>query len=352
MCFCVLCFLSKSLTIAFRSLHFQNESHDLGRRSSNNSTNNNNSASHNSNSKGILGTVRSAMDCMPLSVGVGTHHPHLMASSNTVNVTVASPSAVVAATYPHHHHHMNLNHHHLLGNHHLQYSSRYGLSHHASGGGGTSASSSHHHHQHHIHSEQTKSLQELQHEVGALLEFRDLVIETFPDLKHKMASISSATSNVSSTGCISGLGGGSSGVSGGQSVSASGSASATTLTSGCTLVSRREWEPGIRVKRKISQKELNHPAASDLTSSSLTRSRSNSHSGKKEPKSSSGGVVGSAASGENNNGSVVQDSGFSTETSSSKEGHSASSTNGALTVGLSRIQYFKSNRCYEYISFP
>lgn len=35
-------------------------------------------------------------------------------------------------------------------------------------------------------------LQELQNEVGALLEFRDLVIETFPDLKHKMASISAS----------------------------------------------------------------------------------------------------------------------------------------------------------------
>lgn len=39
-------------------------------------------------------------------------------------------------------------------------------------------------------SEQAKSLvalQELQNEVGALLEFRDLVIETFPNLRHKMA---------------------------------------------------------------------------------------------------------------------------------------------------------------------
>uniref|UniRef100_A0A1I8ML30 Uncharacterized protein n=1 Tax=Musca domestica TaxID=7370 RepID=A0A1I8ML30_MUSDO len=271
------------------------------------------------------------MDCMPLSVGVGTHHPHLMASSNTVNVTVASPTAIVAAAYPHHHH-MNLNHHHLLGNHPLPYSSGYGgltnHHHHSSSGPAVATNSHHHHHQHHIHSEQTKSLQELQHEVGALLEFRDLVIETFPDLKHKMASISSAASNVSSTAC-----GGGGGSGGNQSGSVSGSASTTTLTSGCTLVSRREWEPGIRVKRKVSQKETNHPSATDLTSSSLTRSRSNSHSGKKEPKNSSGGVVGSssAASGENNNGSVVQDSGFSTETSSSKEGHSASSTNGALT---------------------
>lgn len=44
-------------------------------------------------------------------------------------------------------------------------------------------------HYHHV-ADQTKSLQELQNEVGALLEFRDLVIETFPDLKHKMASMS------------------------------------------------------------------------------------------------------------------------------------------------------------------
>lgn len=43
-------------------------------------------------------------------------------------------------------------------------------------------------HNFHHHTDQTKSLQELQNEVGALLEFRDLVIETFPDLKHKMAS--------------------------------------------------------------------------------------------------------------------------------------------------------------------
>ncbi|XP_073814625.1 javelin-like isoform X3 [Musca autumnalis] len=315
----------------------KNEPHELGKRGKN--TNYNSNSTHNTIVKGIVaaGTVRSVMDCMPLSVGVGTHHPHLMASSNTVNVTVASPTAIVAAAYPHHHH-MNLNHHHLLGNHPLPYSSGYGgltnHHHHSSSGPTVASSSHHHHHQPHIHSEQTKSLQELQHEVGALLEFRDLVIETFPDLKHKMASISSAASNVSSTVCSGGGGSGSGGLSGNQSGSVSGSASTTTLTSGCTLVSRREWEPGIRVKRKISQKESNHPSATDLTSSSLTRSRSNSHSGKKEPKNSSGGVVGgssSAGSGENNNGSVVQDSGFSTETSSSKEGHSASSTNGALT---------------------
>lgn len=78
---------------------------------------------------------------------------------------------------------------------------------------------------------------------------------------------------------------------------------------------RREWEPGIRVRRKLQHKENSE------VSSSLVRSRSNSHSGKKEPKSGEG------------NGSVVQDSGFSTETSSSKETHSASSTSGAAAHG-------------------
>ncbi|XP_058063495.1 uncharacterized protein LOC131213470 [Anopheles bellator] len=218
-------------------------------------------------------------------------------------------------------------------------------------------------HYHHV-TDQTKSLQELQNEVGALLEFRDLVIETFPDLKTKMAS--SAT-NSTLTG-----------------IPSSSSSLATT---------RREWEPGIRIRRKLTvQKEpfgggggggggsainsaancsiggsvtntgsgsttggertvgsglTSIPLATSATnisstgggtgascssttgiqqqqqqhsSSSLIRSRSNSHSGKKEPKS-----------GEGNNGSVIQDSGFSTETSSSKETHSAaSSTSGAV----------------------
>ncbi|KAJ6637282.1 Translocon-associated protein subunit delta, partial [Pseudolycoriella hygida] len=131
----------------------------------------------------------------------------------------------------------------------------------------------------HYHvTDQTKSLQELQNEVGALLEFRDLVIETFPDLKHKMASISASNT-------ITGI-------------------------PSSSLASRRDWEPGIRVRRKLTQKENGE------ISSSLTRSRSNSHSGKKEPKSGEG------------NGSVVQDSGFSTETSSSKD---TSSTTGAMT---------------------
>ncbi|XP_062538110.1 serine-rich adhesin for platelets isoform X2 [Armigeres subalbatus] len=167
-------------------------------------------------------------------------------------------------------------------------------------------------HYHHV-TDQTKSLQELQNEVGALLEFRDLVIETFPDLKTKMAS---STANSTLTGIPS-----------------------------SSLASRREWEPGIRSRRKLTYKDSSSVVVSSAaavaaaaaaaaaasssaelhqhSSSSLIRSRSNSHSGKKEPKS-----------GEGNNGSVViQDSGFSTETSSSKETHSASSTTGGATSG-------------------
>ncbi|XP_063705459.1 uncharacterized protein LOC134834651 isoform X2 [Culicoides brevitarsis] len=142
--------------------------------------------------------------------------------------------------------------------------------------------------QNHI-AEQTKSLQELQNEVGALLEFRDLVIETFPDLKSKI-TCSPSTSTVNE------------------------------LTSSSLL--RREWEPGIRVRRKIGQKDSTLEG-----SSTIVRSRSNSNSSKqhnqmiKEPKSGEG------------TGSVVQDSGFSTETNSSKETHSASSNVGASQLG-------------------
>jgi hypothetical protein len=94
--------------------------------------------------------------------------------------------------------------------------------------------------------------------------------------------------------------------------------------------SRREWEPGIRVRRKLnsnlSKDGSNSGGAGDIQSSSLLiRSRSNSHSGKKEPKSG----------GEGKDGSVIQDSGFSTETSSSKEAHSASSTAGSAGVQVS-----------------
>lgn len=67
---------------------------------------------------------------------------------------------------------------------------------------------------HYLINEQAKSLlalQELQHEVGALLEFRDLVIETFPSLRTKAMAGTSAA--------------------------------------------RPDWVPGIRVRRKLGSKK-------------------------------------------------------------------------------------------------
>lgn len=114
-------------------------------------------------------------------------------------------------------------------------------------------------------------LQELQNEVGALLEFRDLVIETFPNLRSKLS------------------GGGPPG---------SGGGGVTPSPVGGNGAARRDWEPGVRVRRKLPTREAD----------SLPRSRSDSHS---KPQGKSEGAH-----------SVVQDSGFSTETSSSKEAHS------------------------------
>lgn len=131
---------------------------------------------------------------------------------------------------------------------------------------------------HYLISEQAKSLlalQELQNEVGALLEFRDLVIETFPNLRHKMAATASAGASVmTSSSC------------------AQNSHIPLPLSSPS---SRRinEWEPG-KVRRRAPRE------ASGGESSSLPRSRSNSHSGGTK----------------NNCSATVQDSGFSTETSS------------------------------------
>lgn len=120
-------------------------------------------------------------------------------------------------------------------------------------------------------SEQAKSLvalQELQNEVGALLEFRDLVMETFPNLRTKLAAAATpppSTAAMTTTG--------------------------TSSTSNIPICIRQGdyWTPGIRVRKKITTKN------DEL------------RSGKK-----SGEIA-------------VQDSGFSTETSS-KETHSASST--------------------------
>lgn len=92
-------------------------------------------------------------------------------------------------------------------------------------------------------------MQELQNEVGALLEFRDLVIETFPNLRSKMA----------------------------PSTPASGT--------------RRDWEPGVRVRRKLAGGE----------------------SARAKPQPS------------------VQDSGFSTETSCGKDAHSSASASASAS---------------------
>ncbi|XP_076655625.1 javelin-like isoform X1 [Halictus rubicundus] len=130
---------------------------------------------------------------------------------------------------------------------------------------------------HYLISEQAKSLvalQELQNEVGALLEFRDLVMETFPNLRHKMAATASAGASVMSSSC------------------AQNSHIPLPLSSPS---SRRinEWEPG-KVRRRVPRE------GGESSSSSLPRSRSNSHSGGTK----------------NNCSATVQDSGFSTETSS------------------------------------
>ena len=129
---------------------------------------------------------------------------------------------------------------------------------------------------HYLISEQAKSLvalQELQNEVGALLEFRDLVIETFPNLRHKMATSASASAVASV-----------------MSLSQNSSHIPLPLSSPS---SRRitEWEPG-KVRRRVPARE------GESSASSLPRSRSNSHSGGSK------------------NSATVQDSGFSTETSS------------------------------------
>lgn len=110
-------------------------------------------------------------------------------------------------------------------------------------------------------------LQELQNEVTALLEFRDLVMDTFPHLRTK-------------------------------------SETSTPTARQTSLPGKRDWEPGIRVRRKLREQDT----------SLVPRSRSNSHG--KAPKSEPGN------SGSSTGSSAVQDSGFCTE---SKE-HCSSST--------------------------
>lgn len=124
---------------------------------------------------------------------------------------------------------------------------------------------------HYFISEQAKSmlaLQELQNEVGALLEFRDLVMEAFPQLRKMPQTVMSPTSN--------------------------------------------KWEPGIRVKRKLGQQLRDQEC---LVSSLVPRYRSNSQG---KGSSRSGEASGSVTS------SAIQDSGFCTE--SNKDHSSAISS--------------------------
>ncbi|KAK6645221.1 hypothetical protein RUM43_001497 [Polyplax serrata] len=135
---------------------------------------------------------------------------------------------------------------------------------------------------HYLINEQAKSLlalQELQNEVGALLEFRDLVMETFPNLRQKMSGSSSQTFSNTQNYCSN------------LPLPLSGS------------LNSRYWEPGIRVKRKIVNKSEND--------NSFVRVRAGSKIQSNQPKSSE------AISG-------VQDSGFSTETNSSNKDHVSS----------------------------
>ncbi|XP_025412000.1 uncharacterized protein LOC112684605 [Sipha flava] len=135
--------------------------------------------------------------------------------------------------------------------------------------------------------EQAKSilaLQELQNEVGALLEFRELVMDTFPHLRQKQVSSPEPSS-------------GSQGVGSGES----------------------RWEPGVRVRRKLGSSSSAGWIAggggggglATVVAATAPRSRSNSHG--KGPKS---GEPATTSVG------TVQDSGFCTE---SKDSSSTSS---------------------------
>lgn len=131
--------------------------------------------------------------------------------------------------------------------------------------------------------------QELQNEVGALLEFRDMVMDTFPHLRHKQASSPEPSS-------------GSQGVGSGES----------------------RWEPGVRVRRKLQGSSSGWIAGAGgggaggsgvglaAAAGTAPRSRSNSHG--KGPKSGEPAAASSVG--------TVQDSGFCTE---SKDSSSTSS---------------------------
>ncbi|XP_065351914.1 uncharacterized protein jvl [Cloeon dipterum] len=143
--------------------------------------------------------------------------------------------------------------------------------------------------------EQAKSLvalQELQNEVGALLEFRELVIETFPHLRNKISSASSTM---------------------GSEVNLPEASTSSAPATPSTTAVGPGWGPGVRVRRRIP-KERSSPTADD-SSAEMTKLP-------KGPKSTEG-----AASC-----STVQDSGFSTET---KEHHSSGASVKASSGGSS-----------------
>uniref|UniRef100_A0A1B6C8Y5 Uncharacterized protein n=1 Tax=Clastoptera arizonana TaxID=38151 RepID=A0A1B6C8Y5_9HEMI len=153
---------------------------------------------------------------------------------------------------------------------------------------------------HYLINEQAKSivaLQELQNEVSALLEFRDLVMETFPHLRQKMVS---STAPPTPSGIRQ------------YHQNTISQIPLTASLQGSPNGKTRDWEPGVRVKRKLHQNSREQETS---VPSLIPRSRSNSHG--KAPKS---GEVGNSSS--STGSSAVQDSGFCTE---SKEHCSTSS---------------------------
>lgn len=149
-------------------------------------------------------------------------------------------------------------------------------------------------------------LQELQNEVSALLEFRDLVMETFPHLRHKM-SASTAPSTPS----------------GGRHYQQGVMSHIPMATSlqGSPSGKPRDWEPGIRVRRKLHQNSREQETS---VPSLVPRSRSNSHG--KGPKSGEAGTSGSSTGS-----SAVQDSGFCTESKEHCSTSSAATTSARKT---------------------
>lgn len=135
-------------------------------------------------------------------------------------------------------------------------------------------------------------------------------METFPHLRNKMvAGITS--SNVSHT----------------SSTQSSGTSNIPIpLTS-----SRREWEPGIRVRRKIQSHSSAKDSEISVSSLASNRGRNSKTSAvhTQQPKSGEGINSGSGTSSAGS--SAVQDSGFGTETSSSKE-HCHSTTTGPVVA--------------------